>query len=154
MESLDVSIRVEELRWGEKIKETIFKDGEPFDYIVASDVIWLDYLVEPLVETITNIMTMTTTTPTREESNDLKTDGHINSMSDKEMEDTRRVEERRPSSRRTELILGHETRSKRVEDRFFELLQQRGFEVNKVEWEKMHVNYRSKDINIYRIRLP
>ncbi len=97
--------------------EEILRDNDSgFDYIVASDVIWLEYLVEPLVDTITWLY------------------GHDN-----------------VGRKMTEMILGHERRAQRVEDKFFSLMKAKGFSVKAVPYEDMHPHYRSKDISIYRI---
>ncbi len=117
-----------ELRWGEDIGHVV-RDG-PFDLIVASDVIWLDHLLQPLVDTFTRLMT------------DQRNSGDGLPAS---ADDSQR--------RQSEIILAHETRSLQVEQKFFRLMADAGFVVQQVSYDDMHPSYRAKDIAIYRIRL-
>jgi hypothetical protein len=119
---------VAELRWGEDIGDVV-RDG-PFDLIVASDVIWLDHLLQPLVDTFTRLMTYQ-----RNSGDGLHTSA----------DDSQR--------RQREIILAHETRSLQVEQKFFRLMADAGFVVQQVSYDDMHPSYRAKDIAIYRIRL-
>lgn len=127
-EGHELDVKVAELRWGEDIG-IVVRDG-PFDLIVASDVIWLDHLLQPLVDTFTRLMTYQRNSG----------DGHHTSADDCQR-------------RRREIILAHETRSLQVEQKFFRLMADAGFVVQQVSYDDMHPSYRAKDIAIYRIRL-
>lgn len=122
-----VNCQVAGLRWGEDVDHLQGEGKRPFDLIVASDVIWLDHLVEPLVDTLFRLITIG---ERKEAAGD----------------------DKRAHSRR-EVLLAHETRSLVVEQKFFRLMEQKGFVVHKVPFEEMHPEYRAKDISIYRFFL-
>jgi hypothetical protein len=104
--------------------EHILQDG-PFDLIVASDVVWVEHLVQPLASTLASLM-------------GLGQGNHTN------------VDQR---SRKAEIILAQETRSLRVEQKFFQLMSEHGFHVQPVDLKDMHPDYRAKDISIFRLKL-
>jgi len=52
------SIEVAELDWAQpETWQVALASPRPWDLIVASDVIWLDYLVNPFLDTVTALMT-------------------------------------------------------------------------------------------------
>ncbi|KAL6058859.1 Methyltransferase-like protein 21B [Balamuthia mandrillaris] len=126
-------VRIGCLRWGNPLdvdaicantsqtqRDTKEKSQEAedkgFDYVVASDVIWLDHLVEPLVQTLVMV--------------------------------AKKGSPQRP----TEIILAQETRSLRVERKFFEQMEGEGFSLHPVAWDELHPDFRNRAITIYRIR--
>ncbi|KAG0092387.1 hypothetical protein BGZ93_008351 [Podila epicladia] len=85
---------------------------KPLDYILASDVIWVDFLIAPLVNTIAQLMQV---------SNERR-----DSLLD---EDDTRTE---VASRPPVLILAHQSRSARCDNMFFDSLDALGLQRKKV----------------------
>lgn len=69
-------------------------------------------------------------------------------------ENEREKQSEEEKCKKTIFIMAHEHRSLRVEERFFALLKEKGFEVSILPWEAHHPIYRSKSIDIYHISHP
>ncbi|CAJ0833128.1 3193_t:CDS:2 [Entrophospora sp. SA101] len=52
------NITVKPLNWMDRkdLPLLINNDNRPWDYIIASDIVWIDYLIEPLIETLDDEM--------------------------------------------------------------------------------------------------
>jgi hypothetical protein len=149
---------VTELRWGEELGDTVRSEG-PFDLIVASDVIWLDHLLQPLVDTFTRLMDLRRDTPDVGGDDAGRSAGANDGDDDEEGHGGTQLNASgpatQPATKRTgEIILAHETRSLQVEHKFFRLMEAAGFAVTRVDYELLHPAYRAKDIAIYRITSP
>jgi hypothetical protein len=148
---------VTELRWGEELGDAVRSEG-PFDLIVASDVIWLDHLLQPLVDTFTRLMALRR--DTTDVGDDAGRSAGANEDDDEEGHGGTQLHASGPATsppttkRRGEIILAHETRSLQVEHKFFGLMEAAGFAITRVDYDLLHPAYRAKDIAIYRITLP
>ncbi|KAG9292191.1 hypothetical protein G9A89_023911 [Geosiphon pyriformis] len=60
LNQLEKNVQVNALDWEDRdqyLKQIINPKNGPFDYILAADVVWVDYLIEPLIETINALST-------------------------------------------------------------------------------------------------
>ncbi|KAF9540817.1 hypothetical protein EC957_003739, partial [Mortierella hygrophila] len=91
------------------------------DYILASDVIWVDYLVPALVETIADLMHIT------KERRDSGTHHHLQSSSSSQDEQTTTPRPQPPV-----LLLAYQFRSTRSDQLLFDSLDQLGLQRKKI----------------------
>ncbi|KAG0346291.1 hypothetical protein BG004_001999 [Podila humilis] len=95
---------------------TITPSSRGFDYILASDVIWVDFLIQPLVDTIDHLMHVC-----QEQRNsllDINADGQSTKQS---------------ATSGPVLILAHQSRSSRCDTMFFDAIDARGLKRKKVD---------------------
>ncbi|KAG0341591.1 hypothetical protein BG000_008650 [Podila horticola] len=100
---------------------------KPLDYILASDVIWVDFLITPLVNTIVQLMQV---------SKDRR-----DSLLDED--DTRTEEVSAPPV----LILAHQSRSARCDNMFFDSIDALGLQRKKIRLDSHDVDEDSVDLD-------